>query len=73
MAKKNILWNTPVKWFAKSSGTTSDKSKFIPVSEESLTDNHYKASKDVLTNYYNNFPGVICLRVKDWWLAAAIK
>lgn len=53
----NILWNTPVKWFAKSSGTTTDKSKFIPVSEESLTDNHYKASKDVLTNYYNNFPG----------------
>jgi hypothetical protein len=53
----NILWNTPVKWFAKSSGTTSDKSKFIPVSDESLTDNHFKASKDVLTNYYNNFPG----------------
>ncbi len=54
--EENILWNTPVKWFAKSSGTTSDKSKFIPVSEESLTDNHFKASKDVLTNYYNNFP-----------------
>lgn len=55
--EENILWNTPVKWFAKSSGTTSDKSKFIPVSDESLTDNHFKASKDVLTNYYNNFPG----------------
>ncbi len=54
--EENILWNTPVTWFAKSSGTTSDKSKFIPVSDESLTDNHYKASKDVLTNYYNNFP-----------------
>jgi hypothetical protein len=53
----NVLWNTPVKWFAKSSGTTSDKSKFIPISEESLTDNHFKASKDVLTHYYNNFPG----------------
>jgi len=53
----NILWNTPVKWFAKSSGTTSDKSKFIPISNESLTENHFKASKDVLTNYYNNFPG----------------
>lgn len=55
--EENILWNTPVKWFAKSSGTTSDKSKFIPVSDESLADNHFKASKDVLTNYYNNFPG----------------
>ncbi|MES2893134.1 MAG: GH3 auxin-responsive promoter family protein [Bacteroidota bacterium] len=53
----NILWNTPIKWFAKSSGTTSAKSKFIPISEESLQDNHFKASKDVLTTYYNNFPG----------------
>ena len=54
--KENILWNTPVYWFAKSSGTTSDKSKFIPVSDESLADTHFKASKDVLTNYYKNFP-----------------
>jgi len=54
--EENILWNTPVKWFAKSSGTTSSKSKFIPVSEESLQENHFKASKDVLANYYNNFP-----------------
>ncbi len=54
--EENILWNTPVGWFAKSSGTTSEKSKFIPVSDESLKENHYKASKDVLTNYYNNFP-----------------
>jgi GH3 auxin-responsive promoter len=52
----NILWNTPVTWFAKSSGTTSDKSKFIPISEESLQDNHFKASKDLLSNYYKNFP-----------------
>ncbi len=54
--EENVLWNTPVRWFAKSSGTTSDKSKFIPISEESLQDNHYKASKDVLSNYYKNFP-----------------
>jgi GH3 auxin-responsive promoter len=53
--EENVLWNTPVAWFAKSSGTTSDKSKFIPISEESLKENHFKASKDVLTNYYN-FP-----------------
>ena len=52
----NVLWNTPVKWFAKSSGTSNDKSKFIPVSEESLKENHFKASKDVLTKYYTNFP-----------------
>lgn len=54
--EQNILWNTPIKWFAKSSGTTSDKSKFIPISDESLQDNHYKASKDLLSTYYKNFP-----------------
>ncbi|MFL5786698.1 MAG: GH3 auxin-responsive promoter family protein [Flavisolibacter sp.] len=54
--EENLLWNTPVTWFAKSSGTTSDKSKFIPVSEESLKDNHYKASKDVLSFYYASHP-----------------
>jgi GH3 auxin-responsive promoter. len=52
----NILWNSPIRWFAKSSGTTSDKSKFIPISDESLTDGHYKASKDVLTLYYTRNP-----------------
>jgi hypothetical protein len=54
--EENILWNTPVNWFAKSSGTTSDKSKFIPISDETFKDTHFKASKDVLTNYYKNFP-----------------
>ena len=54
--EENLLWNTPVSWFAKSSGTTSDKSKFIPISEESLKDNHYKASKDVLSLYYISHP-----------------
>jgi hypothetical protein len=50
--EQNLLWNTPVYWFAKSSGTTSDKSKFIPVSDESLEDCHYKAMKDIITMYY---------------------
>lgn len=54
--EQNVLWNTPILWFAKSSGTTSDKSKFIPVSDESLEDCHYKAAKDVLTLYYNFNP-----------------
>ena len=54
--EENVLWNTPINWFAKSSGTTSDKSKFIPVSEESLKENHYKASKDVLSLYYGSHP-----------------
>ncbi|MBL0130943.1 MAG: GH3 auxin-responsive promoter family protein [Chitinophagaceae bacterium] len=54
--EQNVLWNTPVYWFAKSSGTTSAKSKFIPVSDESLQDGHFKASKDVLSLYYQFNP-----------------
>jgi hypothetical protein len=51
--EENLLWNTPVDWFAKSSGTTSDKSKFIPITQESLEGCHFQAAKDVLTLYYN--------------------
>lgn len=52
--EQNILWSTPIKWFAKSSGTTNAKSKFIPVSNEALEDCHYKGSKDLLCLYLNN-------------------
>ncbi len=52
----NIFWPTPIKWFAKSSGTTSAKSKFIPVSQDSLEDCHYAAGKDLLCIYLNNNP-----------------
>ncbi|PJJ74897.1 GH3 auxin-responsive promoter [Thermoflavifilum aggregans] len=54
--EQNVLWNTPIRWFAKSSGTTSDKSKFIPVSSESLQECHYRAGRDVISIYYKNFP-----------------
>lgn len=56
LGKQNILWPTEIKWYAKSSGTTSDKSKFIPVSMEALEDCHYKAGKDMLAIYCNNYP-----------------
>lgn len=52
--EQNIFWPRPIKWFAKSSGTTNAKSKFIPVSNESLEDCHYAASKDLLCMYLNN-------------------
>ncbi|SDI58400.1 GH3 auxin-responsive promoter family protein [Winogradskyella thalassocola] len=52
--EQNIFWPRPIKWFAKSSGTTNAKSKFIPVSFESLEDCHYAASKDLLCMYLNN-------------------
>lgn len=51
---QNIFWHSPIKYFAKSSGTTNAKSKFIPVSAEALENNHYKASKDLLALYLNN-------------------
>ena len=54
--KTNILWHTPVKWFAKSSGTTNANSKFIPVSTEALQDGHYKAGKDMIALYIANYP-----------------
>ncbi|EIJ38825.1 GH3 auxin-responsive promoter-binding protein [Galbibacter orientalis DSM 19592] len=52
--ESNIFWPSNIKWFAKSSGTTNAKSKFIPVSTESLEDCHFKAGKDMLSLYFNN-------------------
>jgi hypothetical protein len=52
--EQNVFWNEPIKWFAKSSGTTNAKSKFIPVSNSALEDCHYKGSKDLLCMYLNN-------------------
>jgi hypothetical protein len=52
--EQNLFWPTPIKWFAKSSGTTNAKSKFIPVSDEALENCHFKAGKDMLCLYFNN-------------------
>ena len=52
--EQNVFWPSHIKWFAKSSGTTNAKSKFIPVSTEALENCHYKASKDLLCLYLNN-------------------
>ena len=54
--EQNIFWPTHIKWFAKSSGTTNAKSKFIPVSDEALEYCHMKAGKDMLCLYINNNP-----------------
>lgn len=51
-----LLWNEEVKWFAKSSGTTSDKSKFIPVSPESLNGCHYNGGRDMVAIHCSNTP-----------------
>lgn len=54
--EQNVLWPTDINWFAKSSGTTSDKSKFIPVSEDALDGCHFQGGRDVLTVYCHNNP-----------------
>ncbi|MFO7669123.1 MAG: GH3 auxin-responsive promoter family protein [Bacteroidales bacterium] len=54
--EQNLLWPSEIKWFAKSSGTTSDKSKFIPVSNESLEDCHFRGGKDVIAIYTRERP-----------------
>ncbi|QHL89434.1 hypothetical protein GU926_12475 [Nibribacter ruber] len=54
--EQNVLWPSKIEWFAKSSGTTNARSKFIPVSPEALEDCHYKGGKDMLSIYVNNYP-----------------
>ena len=54
--EQNILWSSDIKWFAKSSGTTAGKSKFIPVSTEAMEECHYKGGKDLVSFYCNNNP-----------------
>lgn len=54
--EQNILWHSPIKWFAKSSGTTNDKSKFIPVSKEALENCHFRGGRDTILLYNHNYP-----------------
>lgn len=54
--EKNVLWPGRIKWYAKSSGTTNDKSKFIPVSEDGLRHIHYQGGRDVVAQYLRNNP-----------------
>ncbi len=54
--EQNVLWSSPVQWFSKSSGTTNARSKFIPVSKESLTNCNFKGGKDMIALYVDNYP-----------------
>ena len=54
--EQNLLWPSDICWFAKSSGTTNDKSKFLPVSKDSLKDIHYKGGKDAVALYFRINP-----------------
>jgi len=54
--EQQLLWSSDIQWFSKSSGTTAGRSKFIPVSPESLEECHYKGGKDMFALYLNNYP-----------------
>lgn len=53
---QNLIWNTDIEWFSKSSGTTSSRSKYIPVTAESLEECHFKGGKDMISMYLFNYP-----------------
>ena len=69
--EQNLLWPTEIKWFAKSSGTTSDKSKFIPVSTEALEDCHIRGGKDVIAFYTQQKPDSGILKGKTLTLGGS--
>jgi hypothetical protein len=69
--EKDVLWPGEVKWFAKSSGTTSDKSKFIPVTREALEDCHLRGPKDVFAQYIKNYPDTKILKGKTLTLGGS--
>ena len=69
--ENNLLWNEPIKWYAKSSGTTSDKSKYIPVSQSSLENCHFKGGKDVLALYTFLYPKTKLFRGKGLTLGGS--
>ncbi|MFH2143758.1 MAG: GH3 auxin-responsive promoter family protein [Bacteroidota bacterium] len=62
--EQNLLWPSEIKWFAKSSGTTNDKSKFIPVSREAIEDCHFIGGKDIYAIYISQLPESMILRGK---------
>jgi len=63
--EKNVLWNTPIKWFAMSSGTTNSKSKFIPVSKEALEFCHFRGGKDIIVLYADKFDDTQLVKSKS--------
>jgi len=70
--EQNLLWHSEIKWFAKSSGTT-DKSKFLPVSQESLDGCHYNAGRDMITLQCNNNPETQLFTGKNLALGGSFK
>ncbi|MBL7892557.1 MAG: GH3 auxin-responsive promoter family protein, partial [Bacteroidia bacterium] len=69
--EQNVLWPGETNWFAKSSGTTSDKSKFIPVTENSLEESHYNGGRDMVAIHCSNRPETMLFTGKNLALAGS--
>jgi hypothetical protein len=71
--KQQVFWPSTIQWFAKSSGTTAGRSKYIPVSEESLEECHYKGGKDMVSLYVSNFPDTKVFTGKSLTVGGALE
>jgi len=73
LGEKDILWPGRIKWFSKSSGTTNDKSKFIPVSSENLHQCHLKGSHDTISLWFNSNPDTNMFSGKGLVMGGSLK
>ena len=71
--KQQVFWPSDIQWFAKSSGTTAGRSKYIPVSDESLEECHYKGGKDMVSLYVSNFPDTKVFTGKSLTVGGALE
>ncbi len=71
--ESDVLWPGRIQWFAQSSGTTSSRSKFIPVSDDMLEKNHFQGGKDLIMFYLENVPGAKFLGGKSLKLGGTVK
>lgn len=73
MGEKDVLWNGSIKWFSKSSGTTSDRSKFIPVSRQNLFQCHIRGTWDTMTLLYHNRPDARQFECKSMLMGGSLE
>lgn len=69
---RDVLWTGQIKWYSKSSGTTSAKSKFIPVSEDNLASCHQKGNWDAVTLFYNQRADARIFELKTLLIAGSL-
>lgn len=73
LGEKDVLWNGSVRWFSKSSGTTSTKSKYIPVSQQNLRQCHIRGTWDTMTLFYQNRPDARLFELKSMLMGGSLQ